>query len=277
MAVRNLAGARALALFLVAAGAFAASASTAAASAVVLTDAQYSWSFTHNTVPPFGGGSQSGDTAGQYSFITIGTFFAGTLTIVGQPEPLVKAFAFVNSVDDAPIQSDIQGSIAYEGMVSGPSAGPVTLDITDILKARGSGAGNTASASWSVSQSGVQLAGDQISARASRVVEDIPEIQVETDVPFQVSIAADAHAYSTATTRNCCKFGSSMAYADPLFAIDPSTVNAQDYSLSFSAGIGNSPAGRGVPEPGTWALTLIGFGALGASLRASRARAALPA
>lgn len=35
---------------------------------------------------------------------------------------------------------------------------------------------------------------------------------------------------------------------------------------------GGSPGGGGVPEPSTWALALIGFGLVGASLRAQAAR-----
>ncbi len=54
---------------------------------------------------------------------------------------------------------------------------------------------------------------------------------------------------------------------DPSFAaVDPNYLN--DYTITLSSGIGNAP--DGIPEPGVWAMLLLGFGALGAQLRHKR-------
>jgi choice-of-anchor C domain-containing protein len=61
--------------------------------------------------------------------------------------------------------------------------------------------------------------------------------------------------------------------------------NAGTSTLSFNSKDVGSPYGpviggvsvSGVPEPGVWAMMLVGFGGLGASLRASRRRASLAA
>ncbi len=75
------------------------------------------------------------------------------------------------------------------------------------------------------------------------------------------------------------EFGPSQASAfmDPMFSIDPSFLNADQFSIIVSDGIGNGngPVGGGVPEPSAWALMLVGFGALGAMLRARRSASRL--
>jgi hypothetical protein len=69
------------------------------------------------------------------------------------------------------------------------------------------------------------------------------------------------------------------AFIDPMFSIDPSFANAGLYSIVTSDGIGNGggTSAPGVPEPSAWALMLVGFGALGATLRGRRRNAALRA
>ena len=56
------------------------------------------------------------------------------------------------------------------------------------------------------------------------------------------------------------------AYVDPTFALGAGADPSQ-YSLVFSAGIGNAPVTSGVPEPSTWAMMLIGFAGLGFGAR----------
>jgi len=59
---------------------------------------------------------------------------------------------------------------------------------------------------------------------------------------------------------------------DPYFFIDPAFLAANPgYSLIFSDGIGNPFIGLpGVPEPATWTMLILGFGAIGGMLRRSR-------
>lgn len=49
------------------------------------------------------------------------------------------------------------------------------------------------------------------------------------------------------------------AFVDPMFTIDPSTLNANQYSLTFSPGISNAAT----PLPSTWLMLLGGLAGLG--------------
>jgi hypothetical protein len=67
--------------------------------------------------------------------------------------------------------------------------------------------------------------------------------------------------------------GGSAAFVDPYVTIDPATPDASLYSLVFSPGIVNAPAqggGGGVPESVSWAMLLVGLGAVGAMMRKHR-------
>jgi hypothetical protein len=94
-------------------------------------------------------------------------------------------------------------------------------------------------------------------------------VLASTDVPFSVLLFTQIHATPG---------GSSSAFIDPYFSIDPSTPDAQDYQIFLSAGVENiGPAGA-VPEPSTWVMMLIGFAGLGfAGWRTSRKTTALAA
>jgi hypothetical protein len=66
-----------------------------------------------------------------------------------------------------------------------------------------------------------------------------------------------------------------MAYNDNFYS-----VNLDTGSATLIGGIGASNV-RGltgnIPEPATWAMMICGFGLLGAALRRTRGRRALPA
>lgn len=52
-------------------------------------------------------------------------------------------------------------------------------------------------------------------------------------------------------------FGNGSAWVDPFF-------DAPDgYTLTISAGIGDSPLVAAVPEPSTWAMMILGFAGVG--------------
>ncbi len=74
-------------------------------------------------------------------------------------------------------------------------------------------------------------------------------------------------------------YGHATSMIDPVFTIDPTwlAANPGSYSRSFSQGIGNAFAAA-VPETRTWAMLILGFGAVGGMLRRRsrgvRARAA---
>jgi len=55
--------------------------------------------------------------------------------------------------------------------------------------------------------------------------------------------------------------GSTSAWADPHFFIDPNFADGGEFSLLISPGVGNSVSA--VPEPSTWAMLLLGFAGIG--------------
>jgi PEP-CTERM motif len=66
-----------------------------------------------------------------------------------------------------------------------------------------------------------------------------------------------------------------FAQVDPIFTIDPSVANADQYHFVFSEGIGNTISA--VPEPSTWAMMILGFTGIGFMAYRRRSRPALMA
>ena len=58
--------------------------------------------------------------------------------------------------------------------------------------------------------------------------------------------------------------GPSSAFADPFIRVDPSSANADLYSVVVPDGVGNEP----VPEPAEMLLVLVGLASLAAQSRA---------
>lgn len=80
--------------------------------------------------------------------------------------------------------------------------------------------------------------------------------------PFNVVLTAQIHSTPG---------GSSSAFIDPYFSIDPSVSDPQDYRIFLSAGIENTGPTSAVPEMPTWTMLLLGFAGLGfAGYRASQ-------
>jgi len=83
------------------------------------------------------------------------------------------------------------------------------------------------------------------------------DFSTTTDYPNFITLSDGGYAYS---------HGAFTAFVDPVITIDPAFLVANPgYSLSFSPNIGGA-----VPEPGAWAMMLLGFGGLGAVLRNRR-------
>ena len=63
--------------------------------------------------------------------------------------------------------------------------------------------------------------------------------------------------------------GPFMASADPMITVDPSFAK-QGYSLELSPNVTQGSLASSAPEPGTWAMALLGFAGLGFAYRARR-------
>jgi hypothetical protein len=79
-------------------------------------------------------------------------------------------------------------------------------------------------------------------------------VLASTEVPFSVVLTTQIHATPG---------GSSSAFIDPYFSIDPSTPDAKDYQIFLSAGVENVGPSGAVPEMPTWAMMLLGLAGLG--------------
>jgi hypothetical protein len=88
-------------------------------------------------------------------------------------------------------------------------------------------------------------------------------VLASTYTPFGVALTTQIHATPG---------GSSSAFIDPYFSIDPSVPDPQDYRILVSAGVENIGPAGGVPEMPAWTMMLLGFAGLGfAGYRRARA------
>ncbi|HLZ75654.1 PEPxxWA-CTERM sorting domain-containing protein [Phenylobacterium sp.] len=110
---------------------------------------------------------------------------------------------------------------------------------------------------------------------------DTIHLSADFDVPsntdFEFFMVATCEGGANGASPNCA------ADADPMVTIDPGFLATHpgfnlEYSSNFSNTVGTPPGptgGPGVPEPAAWAMMLVGFGALGAAMRARRRPAAM--
>jgi hypothetical protein len=81
-----------------------------------------------------------------------------------------------------------------------------------------------------------------------------------TDITIQLTASATL-SYSTIYGVSGNQYGNVSASADPIFTIsDPAFANFSIVGVPDGAG---PPAAPAVPEPATWTIMLIGFGAIG--------------
>lgn len=156
---------------------------------------------------------------------------------------------------------------------------PVELDIQGELFAQTFGSGGPAEADAGISMqqfsSQISCGNDNFQCGDTHFSGMVSVSAVGIDF-LPEGVISPLTAYNTVqlTARSLSQDGSSaQAFADPLITIDPSTPDAGDYVVLVSTGFGNADlGGGGVPEPATWGLMLIGFGGLGAVVRARRNR-----
>ena len=188
-----------------------------------------------------------------------GGFESASLT--GFPQPALTASA---SGDTYGMISGAIAHLDYYYKVVGPdSETPVNLQITGFLTVRSSSIDGSAKAFIDAGGVGKTLelySAGELQSSPTWLISVLPG--AVNFITMQVNAGGNDYegAYDA------------YAFADPVVSF----VGAHDgYSLVFSPGIGNGAA-PGVPEPATWAMMVIGFGALGAALR-RRSRPALAA
>lgn len=197
---------------------------------------------------------------GSYSGLSqTGGFESASLT--GFPQPALTVNA---SGDTYGMMSGAIARLDYHYEVVGPASDtPVNLQITGFLTVRNSSINGSAKAfiiAGGVGKSLEIYSAGELQSSPSWLISVLPGSV--NDITMQANAGGNDYegAYS------------SYAFADPVISF----VGPHDgYSLVFSPGIGNG-VGGGVPEPATWAMMVVGFGALGAVLR-RRSRSALAA
>jgi hypothetical protein len=112
----------------------------------------------------------------------------------------------------------------------------------------------------------------QGNACSSSVVGNCGAIGDDFDFNIELSAPANtAQMVEIQLSGSTAGFGGGpyTATIDPLVTIDANSV-AQGYSLELSPNVTQGSLASSAPEPGTWAMALLGFAGLGFAYRARR-------
>ena len=206
-----------------------------------------------------------------------------SITLAGSPGALASTSASALTTSSVNGSVDTAAQIDYYMVITGgPSVSPVpvTVDLSAYLSASSSG---NAAGSASLEISDVTTATDvgkwtvcaDTQGFSSGGCGGLPTtIPLQTTVTmlsntlYVVVLMADASV--PGPLGSIYGTGTSSGFVDPSFGIDSTTPDASDFSLNFSAGIGNIFTGPpnpvpSVPEPGSLALlgaALIGLSAV---------------
>jgi hypothetical protein len=178
----------------------------------------------------------------------------------------------------ARVQAGANARLTYSFEVVGGQVGdPVHLDITTLLHWQTQGSPNAYAFSRVIVTTNLGEVTANICSflcgSGTGVTDFYGDLHVDARSGGINTVAMDVYA-SAAFSQDA---NSASAFADPRISIDPLTLNAGNYALVFSGGVGNSvgqlPA---VPEPSSWALLLLGLGGIQLGAR-RRGRATTPA
>jgi hypothetical protein len=214
-----------------------------------------------------------------------GNSFAGEVSS-GTPFPSLSVRA--GGFDLAEISGG-QAHVALEYFIEivGPGSGLAPLHITGSGSV-GSFNGGIGAVSYEVVTPGIEFLAAVTSINGVTTVPGtdgvhplLPDntlFNIDGTMLFPINTILDVLMFAEADSDVELGPSQGAAFIDPVFSIDPSFANADQYSIVTSPGIGNGDiGGGGVPEPSAWAMMLIGFGALGATLRERRRYATRPA
>ena len=187
------------------------------------------------------------------------TFYASTYCHQGDVTASISEYPDVTLQATADYSQGASADLDYYFEVTGGSYGdavPILID-TSLVTSGGVVKGGFAS---------ITINGNQVAVACTNICG--------SDISFTGPISLTAYSGEAEyidlyvqVDGQAGRAGTAYASIDPYIHVDPSFAQADDYAVIVSPGIGNSPAGAGVPEPTTWAMILIGFGGLGGILR----------
>jgi hypothetical protein len=171
--------------------------------------------------------------------------------------PFATAEAMVTAPPD--FGPGANSALTYYFTVDGPDTGPIAIGIATNLLTSAS-EDNTAFAGISTSQ-GTNVCADTNEGLCGGSQFD--GILIEMDEPGQVY---SVHLEAVASVG--IFGGSAFASADPFIFVEPTDIDASEYSIRVSDGVANAVApSSSVPELSTWAMLLLGFAGLGITAR----------
>jgi len=209
------------------------------------------------TVQPASANGSVGDQFYGFSVTTFGTYTYGSISSVslqGAPIPSVTAYA-----TEPTGYAVAGGSVSYGFAVAGPSDVMVPLLVSVTL--RTDAQADPGSATSGYARVYLQATGGiydesvscQVDACAHNTLFDIVPLLMQANDFDSGLVSLQANATASG--------GTAMAYADPVFTIDPSFADAALYSIVLPEGIANGDESA-VPEPSTCLLAplaLIGI------------------
>lgn len=162
----------------------------------------------------------------------------------------------VNALLSATVTGRNSDITAGFGIANGTTGGSYLLD--DEMVVGGSGSSSTTlrgvQAPFVYTGGSVNLTDSGIWTAQTNTLYEV----VLQGVSYSSSSGYDANGNYIATD------ASAVAYIDPTFQIASSVTDPQDYSISISAGVGNTPASTSpAPEPASFILLVCGVGTIG--------------
>jgi hypothetical protein len=255
-----------------------------------------------NAQPPASSGSETaqavsngqtsatpGSVSASYNIIAAGESANASASTTPSPYPVVSVSGTGQNFECNGLGANCvngDANFTYYMQVNGTSGAAATLDMytTASVGATASGIGNGAAeglAGASLIVEAPSLGRTLVNYSASDAAfynggtggyssNFQPMTQLTVSGGETLLIYMDANFYLNETPSNPgTVLASANASLDPFFQIDSSTLNASEFSLSFSPGVGNESP---VPLPGSLGLMIMGLCALGIAPRLARRR-----
>jgi len=210
-----------------------------------------------------------------------GTFTKGgaSVTLSDDPTPAVTATATVSAGLDEEVGAI--GFLAYYFTITGPADGSYKGVVIPLLIHSKSDVVSSSPDTVTRAVTGYRIENGYFQAYGGAYEDVGNQAHYDKDIQFFTFAGVQSRIAIQALVQITNEGGaaSASAYIDPTIMIDPifALTDANylnDFTLSLSDGMGNGLSG-GVPEPATWGLMLLGFGAMGLALRRRRAGLAL--